>query len=193
MVVVRAHTDIGLMHSIPAAWPAGHEHDMFRRLFASRGAPLNRTTGSVPRLHRRPISIQNTIERIKNPPPPVLARFPIILNAWGVLKFVGGFTLAAHVFVDYFYDYSMTWGPSMLPTLNASGDGVIISKYYRHGRGLQVGDLVSFKHALKEEVRVIKSILGTPGDFVLRDTPGQGEGVMIQVRRLHLLYFSAFG
>lgn len=69
----------------------------------------------------------------------------------------------------------------MLPTLNASGTSVIISKWYRRGRGIQVGDIVSYKHPVQGDVTTIKRVIGMPGDFVLRDTPGKGDGTMIQV------------
>lgn len=68
----------------------------------------------------------------------------------------------------------------MLPTLNSYGDWVLISKYYRRGRGIEVGDLVSYDHPVEEEVQGVKRVLGLEGDFVLRDTPGTS-GKMIQV------------
>ena len=86
-----------------------------------------------------------------------------------------------HIFVDYFYAIHTTWGVSMVPTLSSVGDTVLISKYYRHGRGLKVGDIVSFVHPYDEDVRVCKRVIGMPGDFVLRDTPEKGKGWMIQV------------
>jgi hypothetical protein len=92
-----------------------------------------------------------------------------------------GAGLVAHVFVDHFYAMTGTWGASMLPTLAASGTAVITSKYYRHGRAIKVGDLVSFRSPVDHGTTVIKRVIGMPGDFVLRDTPGQGEGIMIQV------------
>ncbi|KAI9698741.1 MAG: hypothetical protein M1836_003851 [Candelina mexicana] len=67
----------------------------------------------------------------------------------------------------------------MLPTLAAYGDGVMISKFYRRGRGIEVGDIVSVKHPLFLGQGVIKRVLGMPGDFVLKDTPGKGEGIMV--------------
>lgn len=73
----------------------------------------------------------------------------------------------------------------MVPTLAASGDSVIISKYYRHGRDVQVGDIVSFKHPMREDMRASKRVVGMPGDFVLRDTPEKGQGMMIQVPQGH--------
>ncbi len=69
----------------------------------------------------------------------------------------------------------------MLPTLEAKGDGVIISKLYRRGKGIEVGDIVSIKNPLMWREGVMKRVLGMPGDFVLRDSPMKGEGTMIQV------------
>ncbi|KAH0012122.1 LexA/Signal peptidase, partial [Aureobasidium melanogenum] len=89
--------------------------------------------------------------------------------------------LSIHIFFDHGYNWSSTWGPSMLPTLNASGTSVIVSKWYRRGRGIQVGDIVSYKHPIQGEITTIKRVIGMPGDFVLRDTPGKGDGTMIQV------------
>lgn len=59
----------------------------------------------------------------------------------------------------------------MLPTLNSSGDWVLISKYYRRGRGVQVGDLVSYSHPGEEGVQAVKRVVGLEGDFV-----GMGPG-----------------
>lgn len=68
----------------------------------------------------------------------------------------------------------------MLSTLNAEGDYVWINKLYRRGKGIVVGDLVTVKHPWYPEVRASKRVLGMPGDFVLRNTPGEGSA-MIQV------------
>ena len=69
-----------------------------------------------------------------------------------------------------------------MPTFNSFGDCVLTSKYYRRGRGVKVGDVVSYVHPIYPDQRAIKRVVGLEGDFVLRDTPGKGEGVMIQVR-----------
>ena len=58
---------------------------------------------------------------------------------------------------------------------------MLISKYHRRGRGIAVGDMVSVRHPVMPEEGAIKRVLGLPGDFVGRDTPGgvedlQGEG-----------------
>jgi inner membrane protease subunit 1 len=67
----------------------------------------------------------------------------------------------------------------MLPTLSVTDDVVIISRLYRRGKDIKVGDVVSFDGVV-EPGRVIKRVLGMPGDYVLRDTPGQSDA-MIQV------------
>lgn len=69
----------------------------------------------------------------------------------------------------------------MLPTLAADGELLLLSHYYHHGRGIKVGDVVSFKHPLDGEKRAAKRVVGMEGDFVLRDTPGKGKGIMMQV------------
>lgn len=94
------------------------------------------------------------------------------------------FVLFWHIEYNYFFEYNGCYGISMLPTFNSLGDFVLISKYYRRGRGLEVGDIVSFAHPIDREQRMIKRVLGMPGDFVCRDTPGlaAGRGVkMLQV------------
>jgi inner membrane protease subunit 1 len=68
----------------------------------------------------------------------------------------------------------------MLPTLEVVGDQVLLSKHYRRGRDIQVGDIVSFDSVVDPRERVIKRVLGLEGDYVLRDTPEKND-VMIQV------------
>lgn len=90
--------------------------------------------------------------------------------------------LAAHLFFDYCYTLRATTGPSMLPTFAAHGDWVLISNFARHGAGVGVGDIVSFRHPMHRGERAMKRIVGMPGDFVMRDTPGKaGAGWMLQV------------
>ncbi len=69
----------------------------------------------------------------------------------------------------------------MLPTLEVLGDGVIVDRWYRRGRGVQVGDLVTFDSVIHPGEKVLKRVLGMEGDYVLRDTPESGSDVMIQV------------
>lgn len=109
-------------------------------------------------------------------------RLPLVLYG---LKVGSGFLLSLHIFVTYFYSISLTEGISMTPTMAMSGERVLISKTYRNGRGIQVGDVVSFKHPLVEEMGAIKRVVGMPGDFVIRDSPHQGRAAMIQIPQGH--------
>lgn len=68
----------------------------------------------------------------------------------------------------------------MLPTFEVLGDWVLISRAYRRGKDIKVGDVVSFDSVVDPAERVIKRVIGMPGDYVLRDTPGTSE-TMIQV------------
>ncbi len=97
------------------------------------------------------------------------------------LVFAAASLISLHIFLETAYTFGHCSGISMLPTFNSFGDIVIIASYYRHGRGIEVGDLVSYAHPVLQGVTGIKWVLGMPGDFVLRDTPGVGDGKMIQV------------
>lgn len=76
----------------------------------------------------------------------------------------------------------------MLPTIEVMGDHVLISKQYRRGRGIEVGDVIGFNSVYEPGETVIKRVLGMPGDYVLRDTPGSASTAMIQVIFLFLLF-----
>ncbi|CZT24881.1 related to IMP1 Protease, mitochondrial [Ramularia collo-cygni] len=92
--------------------------------------------------------------------------------------------LAGHIFVEYFYMSSAAYGISMVPNLNSTGDWLWISKYYRRGRGIEVGDLVSFQHPVREGDYAVKRVMGLEGDFVLMNTPGKSDA-MIQIPEGH--------
>ncbi|KAI5362514.1 putative peptidase S26A, signal peptidase I, lexA/Signal peptidase-like superfamily [Septoria linicola] len=72
----------------------------------------------------------------------------------------------------------------MVPTIESYGEWIWISKYYRRGRGVQIGDLVSFKSPIVAGEQAVKRVVGLPGDFVLMDTPGKSD-TMIQVPEGH--------
>lgn len=69
----------------------------------------------------------------------------------------------------------------MLPTLEVYKDGVLVSRWFRRGRGIEVGDVVAFDSVAETGERVIKRVIGLEGDYVLRDTPGTTTGQMLQV------------
>ena len=99
--------------------------------------------------------------------------------------------LFGHLFITYGYSTAPAFGVSMVPTIYSSGEFLVTSKKYRRGRGVQVGDLVSFKNPVMTELqeRAVKRVIGMPGDFVLRDTPGAGiygQEAMLQVCRTEI-------
>jgi len=85
-----------------------------------------------------------------------------------------------HVFLTYGYTPAALEGASMLPTFEVIGDWALISRYYRRGRDIKVGDIVSFASVVDPRDSVIKRVIGLQGDYVLRDTPGMSD-TMIQV------------
>lgn len=94
--------------------------------------------------------------------------------------------------MTYFYCLELTDGISMNPTLRSADDWVLISKYYRHGREIGVGDVISFRHPVNTGGYAAKRVLGMPGDFVLLDvvTPdnegtAEGNQRMLQVPEGH--------
>ncbi len=75
----------------------------------------------------------------------------------------------------------------MLPTINVRDDFLVISRRHARGRGIRVGDVVSYWHPVEADVSVVKRVIGMPGDFVLRDTPGSDSDMMIQVCVLQII------
>lgn len=69
----------------------------------------------------------------------------------------------------------------MLPTFEVMGDHLLLSKRYRKGRGIEVGDIVSFHSVAVPGETAVKRVLGLQGDYVMRDTPETGSTEMIQV------------
>ena len=72
----------------------------------------------------------------------------------------------------------------MIPTSEVLGDSFIISKVYRRGRGIKVGDVVTFYSVLEPQGYVMKRVLGLEGDYVLRDSPDSDSDQMVQVGEL---------
>lgn len=59
----------------------------------------------------------------------------------------------------------------MIPTIAWDGDWIVLSKLHRYGKDVSVGDLISYKHPVRQGVTGVKRVVGMPGDFVIRDTP----------------------
>lgn len=124
-------------------------------------------------------------------PKPLLHRLrrlwnhPDVRYTRAIFFFTSGAYFLFHVFVTHFYSLHPAEGVSMLPTLNTFGDWILVSKHYRHGRNVRIGDIVSFRHPANVNIDGCKRVIGLPGDFVVRDTPGEGEGWMYQVPEGH--------
>jgi hypothetical protein len=152
------------------------------RRFAARSArapsPFFRNASTKPNTRS---GVKATIvEAFTDPKPPVLARYPYIYQTLRIAKYALGLSIGCHVWCEYFFTLSLAEGISMSPTMNSTGDWLLLSKRYRHGRGVEVGDMVSYKHPIEQDSYGVKRVVGMPGDFVLRDTPGTS-GMMIQV------------
>jgi hypothetical protein len=152
------------------------------RRFAARIArapsPFLRYASTKP--NAKPSIKAKIAEAFTEPKPPVLARWPYIYQTLQYIKYAIGFGLGYHVWCEYFFTLSLAEGISMSPTMNSTGDWLLLSKRYRHGRGIEVGDMVSYRHPIEQDSYGVKRVVGMPGDFVLRDTPGTS-GMMIQV------------
>lgn len=85
------------------------------------------------------------------------------------------------MFAEYVGSRAETYGPSMLPTLAVQNDMVWIASKYRYGRGVEVGDMVSFGHPCMPGQLAMKRVAGMPGDFVMRDVYQDGNDTMLQV------------
>ena len=121
------------------------------------------------------------IEQLFPSLPKYLSQHPKTAGVVLGLRWVVAGGLAWHITCEYFFTLQGAWGISMLPTIASEGDILWISKYYRRGRGLEIGDVVSFRSPIKPGVFAVKRIIGMPGDFVLRGTPDT-DGMMLQVR-----------
>lgn len=74
---------------------------------------------------------------------------------------------AAHVFAHYFYSYDVGWGLSMMPTMGMEASHLLVSKRHRLGRGVEPGDIIVLRHLASPGSRIIKRVVGMPGDYVL--------------------------
>ncbi|KAH6562969.1 hypothetical protein BSLG_002645 [Batrachochytrium salamandrivorans] len=81
---------------------------------------------------------------------------------------------------DYIGGYAMTYGPSMLPTLNIAGDIVLVERISWRRRRLALGDVVVCISPLHPSRLVCKRILGLPGDIICKD-PRQSNPEWIKI------------
>jgi inner membrane protease subunit 1 len=87
---------------------------------------------------------------------------------------------AAHLVSTHIIWSSPASGPSMLPTFELSGEHILTNGYYRRGRGVAVGDLVTYKIPIFVNEMGVKRVIGMPGDYVVAGMPGKTD-MMVQV------------
>lgn len=68
----------------------------------------------------------------------------------------------------------------MLPFWDIMGNGAVMSRFYRRGKDIKVGDLIEFKVPIND-TNAIKRVAGMPGDYVMIFGPESGRDEMIQV------------
>ncbi|KAI9649129.1 hypothetical protein NHQ30_001696 [Ciborinia camelliae] len=89
------------------------------------------------------------------------------------------------MFHSYMYALEAAEGPSMLPTISVHHDWFLIDRSYRRGKGVQVGDIVSFDSVVVPRQKAFKRVLGLEGDCVMMGTPGRGDHQMIRIPEGH--------
>ncbi|KAL2075472.1 hypothetical protein VTL71DRAFT_415 [Oculimacula yallundae] len=94
-------------------------------------------------------------------------------------------TFGFHVFTQYGFSLNPTAGASMLPTILVQGDWMLVDRRFRRGRGVGVGDVVSFHSVVEPGEAAMKRVVGMEGDYVVRNTPGQGGDGMVMVPKGH--------
>ena len=83
-----------------------------------------------------------------------------IVQGWRVTMHVTQVLFASHLFLSYGYEIGPCLGPSMLPTLNQSGDFILVEKWtHLSKRGYRQGDIVQGRHPY-ENHPVCKRIVG---------------------------------
>lgn len=94
---------------------------------------------------------------------------------------------ASMLVLEHLFTVQRSEGPSMYPTFSVRGDWLLISRLHDYGHGIQVGDVVRFRHPVFPGVNGAKRVIGMPGDYVCKDEAfseevgGGVEGEMIQV------------
>lgn len=81
-----------------------------------------------------------------------------------------------HIIHTRFYEFTETRGESMIPTLSPTRDYVHVSKQYKYGKGVKMGDCIVLRKPHESNRRVCKRITGMPGDIILVDPTSNDHG-----------------
>lgn len=91
-----------------------------------------------------------------------------------------------HLTFTHLIQVSASAGPSMLPTFALMGEWLVLDKTARRGRGVTVGDVISYKIPFDPSSLGIKRVIGMPGDYVSISSPGElDEDHVMQVPEGH--------
>lgn len=115
---------------------------------------------------------------LRKPVNPNRPNGPQMLTLYGSVLRVGQIFLACHICWKYFYCLQWTQGISMVPTIPQPRTGapmILVSRLYRRGRDVKVGDIVIFTHPIQPETMGAKRIVGMPGDLVCVVSPGKND------------------
>ena len=83
-------------------------------------------------------------------------------------------TCVWHVVAENVAELTVCVGPSMLPTLHAAGDMVVVEHVTARYRPLQLGDVVVARSPVNARQFVCKRVLGVGGDVVCTDPTREG-------------------
>src|ERR1700736_3700680 len=85
---------------------------------------------------------------------------PLFTQGWRLTTHVIQILFASHLFLSYGYEIGPSLGPSMLPTINQSGDFILIEKWtHLSESGYRPGDIVQGRHPFNN-YPVCKRIIG---------------------------------
>ncbi|KAI0872892.1 peptidase S24/S26A/S26B/S26C [Hypoxylon argillaceum] len=76
-----------------------------------------------------------------------------------------------HVIYAHGLSIGSGWGPSMVPTFLINREWFVVDKRYRRGRGVRVGDCVTYAIPVEPGEEGVKRVMGMPGDYVLLNSP----------------------
>ena len=89
-----------------------------------------------------------------------MATSRLVVQGWRLTTHVIQVLFASHLFLSYGYEIGPCLGPSMLPTINQSGDFILVEKWtHLSQRGYKSGDIVQGRHPY-ENHPVCKRIVG---------------------------------
>lgn len=107
-------------------------------------------------------------------PRPTLSHLRAARLALSVVKAIA----TLHVLTHYGYTLTAVEGASMLPTFSVMGEWVLTSSRHRYGRGVAVGDLVTYDIPVSRGWSGLKRVVGMPGDYVALQARGGGDDMM---------------